>query len=194
MKLDLTWANPPYHNPIEEAVILEAVRIAIELAGRQIQYADIDHFKLRLEAVRLEVAQRTKPGMRIAELVYACGFQYAIIDGEKQLRIGHNLERREPTATLVLKDDDAQRAHRPGSGGLGFTAQTDQPVNLWAHQPLPQHVCKPVPVAPGAGRLVCSCGWESRVSDDGGMFAANWYSPNDQTTDWLEHVKSATAK
>lgn len=46
------------------------------------------------------------------------------------------------------------------------------------------HEPKYVTVANGAGRVVCSCGWSSRVQDDGLMFVDSY----DAMNDWKNHA------
>lgn len=50
------------------------------------------------------------------------------------------------------------------------------------------HHLRIVPVASGAGRGMCSCGWHSRVSDDGRMYAPDYYSSADIERDWRDHA------
>ena len=52
-----------------------------------------------------------------------------------------------------------------------------------------QHIPKMVPVASGAGRIVCSCGWKSGVEDDGDMFDPNRYRADDA---FRLHVEAPT--
>lgn len=47
------------------------------------------------------------------------------------------------------------------------------------HQPVVEpikHEAKRVPVASGAGYIQCSCGWRSKVEDDGNMYDLPRYS------------------
>lgn len=53
-----------------------------------------------------------------------------------------------------------------------------------------KHQLGHVVVASGAGRIVCSCGWQSRVSDDGHMFLADYVSGWDIEAEGYVHLKS----
>jgi hypothetical protein len=50
------------------------------------------------------------------------------------------------------------------------------------------HTLTLVPVASGAGRGECSCGWRSRVSDDGQMSSPDFYTADNIRADWREHA------
>lgn len=41
------------------------------------------------------------------------------------------------------------------------------------------HTATSIPVASGAGYVQCSCGWQSRVEDDGDMFTERKYNAHD---------------
>ena len=45
-------------------------------------------------------------------------------------------------------------------------------------------------MASGGGRGVCTCGWQSPVSDDGGMFGEGFYGADHIKGDWLAHVEA----
>lgn len=55
-----------------------------------------------------------------------------------------------------------------------------------------QHTVRFITVASGAGRAECSCGWRSRVSDDGDMFMDDYYSRADVSRDAAIHVEEQT--
>ena len=48
------------------------------------------------------------------------------------------------------------------------------------------------PVASGAGRIVCSCGWRSRVQDDGYMFDPGHIDVNHEFAEHLREASGAT--
>lgn len=55
--------------------------------------------------------------------------------------------------------------------------------------PKKEHSYTIKPVANGAGYYLCSCGWRSKVEDDGDIFKPDRYSAKD---DWDRHVAEAT--
>ena len=55
-------------------------------------------------------------------------------------------------------------------------------------KPETTHRLRMIPVAPGAGRGMCCCGWASMISDDGRMFQPGYYSPADIERDWHRHA------
>lgn len=55
--------------------------------------------------------------------------------------------------------------------------------------PKKEHSYTIKPVANGAGYYLCSCGWRSKIEDDGDIFKPDRYSAKD---DWDRHVAEAT--
>ena len=52
------------------------------------------------------------------------------------------------------------------------------------------HIPTPVPVASGAGYIKCSCGWQSKVENDGDMFEPERYCSKDAFLIHLKRVRS----
>lgn len=53
-----------------------------------------------------------------------------------------------------------------------------------------KHTLSIRPVASGAGRGECSCGWRSRVSDDADYHSPDYYSTSNIRRDWRAHVEA----
>lgn len=109
MKFRIKWANPPYANAVEDAVVREAVRTVVAL-----EFDDVDKLMEHLKAVRAQAAGQVMPRFKHEHQVkHACGLMFAMKGYEKQIRIGFNLERLEAKATIILDGEIKEK-----EGGL----------------------------------------------------------------------------
>lgn len=118
MKFKIKWANPPYANAVEDAVVTEAIRAVLAL-----EFEDVDKLMEHLQAVRAKAMPRVKGAGKLSheyQLKQACGLMWAMQGFEKHLRIGYNLDRLPATATIIL-DGEINEKEGEASGLMNLS-------------------------------------------------------------------------